>query len=153
MRVLAIDPGTKDSAFVLFDGQQVLDHGQWGNEQLLQRLRRREFGTDTYTTVIEQVQGFGKPVGSEVFETVFWSGRFAQASRPFDRIGRKAVKRHLCGTTTANDAAVRAALFARFGGFPAGFASHKFSALAVAVTWWDQQHGVPAATAVKRGAA
>lgn len=151
MKVLGIDPGNKDSAFVLFDGQRVVDHGHWGNEALLKRLRARTFGDEPYTTVIEQVEGFGKPVGTEIFETVFWSGRFAQASRPFDRVGRKQVKRHLCGRTNVKDQDVRRALFERFGGFPDGFNGHKLSALAVALTWWDRQQSDAAAT--KRGAA
>ena len=138
-RCLAIDPGPKDSAFVLYDGVRILDHGHWGNVALLNRLRQREFGAE-YMTVIEQIEGFGLPVGKETFETVFWSGRFAQASRPFARLGRKAVKRHLCGRTTTKDADVRKALADRFGGgFPAGFSSHRYAALAVAVTWTDLQ--------------
>lgn len=138
MRCLAIDPGPALSAFVLFDGARVVDHGYLQNVSLLNRLKQRTFG-DEYVTVIEQIEGMGLPVGSETFETCFWSGRFAQASRPFDRVKRKVVKRHLCGRVTAKDADVRDALFKRFGGFPAGFTSHRFSALGVAVTWWDQR--------------
>lgn len=138
MNVLAIDPGPTESAFVLYDGERILDHGHWGNVALLNRLRERRFGIE-YTTVIEQIAAMGMAVGAEVFETCFWSGRFAQASRPFDRVKRTAVKRHLCGKTNVNDKAVRAALTARFGGFPSGFVSHRYAALAVAVTWMDQQ--------------
>lgn len=144
-RCLAIDPGNKESAFVLFDGQRILDHGHWGNVALLNRLRERRFGED-YITVIEQMEGFGMQVGSEVLRTVWWAGRFYQASRPAEEVTRKAVKRHLCGKTNVNDKAVREALVQRFGGFPAGFASHRYAALAVAVTWMDQQQ-------VKAGAA
>lgn len=138
MIVLAIDPGNKDSAFVLFDGR-VLDHGHWSNDALLRRLRQRTFSTEPYVTAIEQMASFGMTVGAEVLDTCFWSGRFAQASRPFELIKRTTVKRHLCGKTNTKDKDVRAALYARFGGFPAGFSSHRFSALAVAVTWWDRQ--------------
>ncbi len=139
MRVLAIDPGPTESAFVLYDGQRILDHGHWGNVALLNRLRERRFGEPGYITVLEQISAMGMAVGAEVFETCFWSGRFAQASRPFERVKRTTVKRHLCGKTNVNDKAVRAALLARFGGFPSGFVSHRFAALAVAVTWMDQQ--------------
>lgn len=151
MRVLGIDPGNKDSAFVLFDGERILDHGHWENEALLRRLRARTFGTEPYVTAIEQIAMGGMIAGVEIFDTCFWSGRFAQASRPFDLVKRTTVKRHLCGKTNVNDKAVRAALFERFGGFPQGFTGHKFSALGVAVTWWDQQHGAKADG--KRGAA
>lgn len=141
-RCLAIDPGSEQSAFVLYDhaGERILDHGFLGNVVLLNRLRAKNFGAEPYVTVIEQIEGYGMPVGKEVLETVFWSGRFAQASRPFDRVPRKAVKKHLCGKTNLGDTEVNRALSARFGGgFPAGFKGHQLAALAVAVTWTDQQ--------------
>ena len=65
---------------MLFDGRRVVDHGQLKNEELLQQLRQRLFGTQPYTTVIEQIESMGMAVGAEVFETVFWSGRFAQTA-------------------------------------------------------------------------
>ena len=137
-RVLAIDPGPTESAFVLYDGERILDHGHWGNVALLNRLKQRLFG-EAYVTVIEQVEAMGMSVGKSVFETVFWSGRFAQASRPFDRMPRAKVKLHLTGRRNTKDPDIRAALLKRFGGFPAGFTSHRYAALAVAVTWMDQQ--------------
>lgn len=145
MRCLAIDPGPNESAFVLYDGQRIIDHGHVGNEYLRRRLRQKGFGTEPYTTVIEQISMGGMVAGAEIFETCFWSGRFAEASRPFERVKRTTVKRHLCGRTATGDKDVRRAILARVGGVPAGFAGHKFSALAVAITWLDQQ--VKAATA------
>jgi hypothetical protein len=138
MNVLAIDPGPVESAFVLYDGARILDHGHVSNIALLNRLKQRSFNSDI--TVIEQIEGMGIQAGASIFETCFWSGRFAQASKPFDRIKRKAIKRHLCGRVNTKDQDVRAALITRFGGgFPAGFTGHRFAALAVAVTWMDQQ--------------
>lgn len=146
-RVLAIDPGTKQSAFVLFDGTRVVDHGLLENQALRRRLKAREFGSEPYETVIEQVEHMGKHVGREVFETVFWSGRFAECSRPFGRLTRREVKAHVCHSTAVKDPQVRQALIRRFGGESAikaggalfGFSSHRWAALAVAVTWWDQR--------------
>lgn len=149
VRVLAIDPGPTSSAFVLFDGSSVCDFGQLKNDELLARLRGRTFGAEPYTTVIEQIESMGMAVGAEVFETVFWSGRFAQASRPFDRVTRRAVKLHLCLSMRAKDGNIRQALVDRFGGQSVavgskkhpgplfGLSSHRWAALAVAVTWWD----------------
>lgn len=142
MIALAIDPGPVSSAFVLFDGRRVVDHGQLKNEEPL---------AQPYTTVIEQIESMGMAVGAEVFETVFWSGRFAQASRPFDRVTRRAVKLHLCGSMRAKDQHIRQALIDRFGGKAEavgtkkapgpvfGISSHRWAALAVAVTWCDHQ--------------
>lgn len=148
MKVLAIDPGSEQSAFVLFDGVRVLDHGITDNAELLDRITQRLFGGPGYITVIEQIESFGMAVGRSTFETVFWSGRFAQAAGDFDRLPRSTIKLHLCQLKRAKDANIRQALIDRFGGELAkgtkknpgpihGVTSHKLSALAVAVTWWD----------------
>jgi hypothetical protein len=150
MRCLAIDPGPTQSAFVLFDGVRVIDHDLLTNQALLERLIAREFGGDPYVTVIERIEAMGMSVGESVFETVHWAGRFAQASQPFDRVTRRAVKLHLCGTMRAKDANISQALRDRFGGASAvgrksapgplyGISSHRWAALAVAITWMDQQ--------------
>ena len=105
------------------------------------------------SVVIEKVEGFGMAVGAEVFETVFWSGRFAEAAHPLPvhRIGRKAVKLHLCGTHRAKDSNVRQALIDRYGGKDTaigrkaspgplyGVSGDVWAALAVAVTFADTE--------------
>jgi hypothetical protein len=57
-------------------------------------------------------------VGEEVFETVFWSGRFAEAVNPVPvaRLGRRAVKLAICGDSRAKDPNIRQALIDRYGG-------------------------------------
>ncbi len=99
--------------------------------------------------VIEQIAAMGMAVGAEVFETCFWSGRFAQAWRgPCERLKRHEIKMHLCGNMRAKDANIRVALMDRFGGSQSvgkkktpgplyGIAGDQWSALAVAVTWYD----------------
>ena len=140
--VFAIDPGTTRSAWVLLGRGAPVEHGIVDNEDLLDILVEGPGGC----VVIEKVESFGMAVGAEVFETVFWAGRFAQASpSPFDRIGRKAVKAHLCGSTRAKDANIRQALIDRFGGPDSirkggplyGVKADIWAALAVAVTWRD----------------
>lgn len=152
MRILGIDPGTRESAFVLFDGSRVVDHDFVANQALLARLKSRDFGGE-FLAVIEQIESFGMSVGAEVFETVFWSGRFAQAAGTFDRVTRKTVKLHLCQSPRAKDPNIRQALLDRFGGRDVaigrkgapgplhGMSSHRWAALAVAVTYWDQRQG------------
>ncbi len=105
--------------------------------------------------VIEQIESFGMAVGREVFETVFWTGRFAEAWCPkrFERMPRREVKQHLCRSARATDSNIRQALIDRFGpgtdkafgkkkapGPLFGITGHKIAALAVAITWFDQ-HG------------
>lgn len=148
MRVLAIDPGYVQSAIVEFDGSVLHQHRTVPNEQLL-----KELPCMVGVLVIEQIAAMGMAVGEEVFETVFWSGRFAQSFRgSFERIKRHAIKMHLCGNTRAKDPNIRQALLDRFGPGRAlalgtktrqgplyGVAGDQWAALAVAVTWWDQE--------------
>jgi hypothetical protein len=158
MTLLAIDPGTTQSAWVNAIHDVVLGFGILPNEQLLTWLRvidhPVEGGIDQM--VIEKVESCGMAVGADVFETVFWSGRFAEAAGPLpvDRIGRKAVKLHLCGDTRAKDSNIRQALIDRYGGVGGkraaiglkaspgplyGVSKDVWAALAVAVTYADQR--------------
>lgn len=150
MTLYAIDPGTEQSALVWINASGSV-HGQmWSNDALVMALRGSTVPHPAHL-VIEQIESFGMPVGAEVFETAFWSGRFAEAWRQqgltcsFSRIGRKAVKLALCGTVKAKDANIRQALIDRFGGPSCikkggplhGIKSHLWAALAVAVAYQD----------------
>lgn len=161
--ILAIDPGSSRSAWVRYDPatQTVEDSGIEPNDELLHRLRGGHLialgsgfllGVDTI--VVEWTAPRGMPASAELFETLWWAGRFAEAARlvPVERLQRAAVKRHLCGTTAAKDSNVRAALIDRFGG-PGGkeaaigrkaapgplygVRADVWQALALAVAWAD----------------
>lgn len=153
MIVYAIDPGYEQSAIVVrLDDNEV--HGSIEeNGALLDWLRKCD--ADGHL-VIEQIQSYGMAVGKTVFETVYWSGQFAEAwaSRGGEvhRMPRRDVKLHLCGQARAKDANIRQALIDRFGptkeraigkkatpGPLYGFKSDMWAALAVAVTWHDKQ--------------
>jgi hypothetical protein len=154
LTVLAIDPGYEQSAYVLFDGRAVVEHAIEPNADLLRRLSSRWRGNEISAIVLEQIESFGMAVGREVFETVFWTGRFfdrAQHTTPtVDRMPRRTVKLHLCQSARAQDSNIRVALLDRFGGKERaigkkksagplfGIKSHEWSALAIAVTYWDQ---------------
>lgn len=145
--ILAIDPGPVRSAWLVY-GMNELDFGIVENEAMFEALDR--YMVDV--AVIEKVEGFGMAVGAEVFETVFWSGRFAQCliehghARGVERIGRKAVKIILCGTAKAKDPNIRQALIDRFGGpvatrkggFLYGVSKDVWAALAVAVAFSEK---------------
>ena len=146
--ILAIDPGPIRSAWVLYaSGDEWISAAElMDNEDMLQFLRVNARSYDSI--VIEKIESFGMAVGADVFETVYWSGRFAEAAAPIpvERIGRRLVKLHLCGSARAKDANIRQALLDRF---PEGKGTKKhpgplysisgdlWSALAVAVTWAD----------------
>ena len=153
MIILAIDPGSVSSSLVQYDtrADTLRGRGTMVNTELLEAMRAG-FGSNVDQVVIERVEGYGMPVGVDIFETVYWSGIFTEAVHPVPvaRIGRKAVKIHLCGTARAKDPNVRAALLDRFGGESAkgtkaapgplhGIRADEWAALAVAVTWSDQQ--------------
>lgn len=154
-RIFAIDPGTTESAWVMYD-PEMRKLGAFlkeGNDTLLERLEAVDHSPRPYVAVIEKIESNGMPVGAEVFETVFWSGRFAQALAArgvaVARLPRRAVKLHLNGTMRgANDSTVRQALIDRFGpgkdiaigtkknpGPLYGVAGDVWAALAVAVTF------------------
>lgn len=153
--VFAIDPGSERSGWVRYSPAegQVLGHGDQPNEELLRDLRLAPMGD---VVVIEWTAPRGMPASAQLFETLWWAGRFAQAADPLpvERVPRLDVKRHLTGRTAATDTNVRAALIDRFGGIGGkavaigrkaapgplyGIAGDAWAALAVAVTWADQQ--------------
>jgi hypothetical protein len=157
MRLLAIDPGTRESAWVAFTDGRPVQFGIEPNEAVLDRIA--EAAVDALA--IESVASYGMAVGADVFETVVWIGRFIQRwaddprsyrglDRPVHRVYRRDVKLHLCADSRAKDANVRQALIDRYGpgkdaaigrkatpGPLYGVTSHVWSALAVAVTVAD----------------
>ena len=158
MRLLAIDPGPVESAAVEIHAEDGVPrwHAKWTNHEMLAWL------DDTYATdcAIEMIASYGMAVGAEVFETAFWTGRFADrwetgprldpkvmARRPALLIYRREVKLHLCDSPRANDSNIRQALIDRYGpgkdravGLKAspgplyGLTRDRWAALAVAVT-------------------
>jgi hypothetical protein len=143
--VLAIDPGTTRSAWLRFDAVRPQGFGITANDVLVQALRS---GGLPEVVVIEKVESYGMAVGAEVFDTVFWSGRFAEAASRVAvvMLPRRAVKLALCGDSRAKDANIRQALIDRFGGSAAvgrkaapgplyGISRDVWSALAIAVTY------------------
>lgn len=162
MIIAAIDPGPTHSALLVLEGTRVhLAAPAFENAAVLEWIRNGDDELEIVADVllIEKIEAQGMAVGAEVFETVFWSGRFAQAWEAgvgdvAVRIGRRAIKLALCGTSRANDGNIRAALLDRFGGLTAavgkkrtpgplyGVKSHAWAALALAVTY-QQQDGMP----------
>jgi len=140
--ILAIDPGTTESGWCLFDGA-IYGSGIWKNERLIAHP-----WPAADKCAIEMIAHYGMLVGREVFETCVWIGRFQQKWRAPDEVRliyRRDVKLHLCGSSRAKDANIRQALIDRLGpigtkkdpGPLYGVKSHAWAALAVAVTAFD----------------
>lgn len=149
-RILAVDPGTEQSGWVLLSGGRVEDSGVHSNHDVLRWIQAGQ-GADILA--IEMIAGMGMTVGQTTFETVRWIGRFQQAWREPEAVRlvyRSEVKTFLCGNQQAKDANIRQALldiFPATGGGERpqigtkarpgplyGVSSHAWSALAVAMT-------------------
>lgn len=112
-RILAIDPGPKESAWVVLDGTTVTA-GMALNDALVIRLRDY-WKADVLA--VEMIASYGMAVGEEVFTTCVWIGRFVEAwAGPFKLVPRLEVKMCLCHDSRAKDANIRTALLDRFGG-------------------------------------
>lgn len=142
-RILAIDPGTTQSAYVLWDGVTAHAKGILPNADLRALLLSRDLAP--YDLIAcEMIASYGMAVGREVFETCVFIGRLqeiaARQETPFRFVFRKDVKLHLCGSPRAKDANIRQALIDKHGapgtrkqpGRLFGFNSHLWAALAVA---------------------
>lgn len=153
-KVLAIDPGSEQSAFVVWDGKQILDKGILENDYLVRALKNYVFrNISIYNTilVIEDMVIIFKGAGKEITDTLKWAGRFFEAwggTAVF--VPRYKVRVALCGTMQSTDATVRNVLVARFGGKEVavgkkaspgplyGVKKDMWSALALAVYYYDQ---------------
>lgn len=139
MRVVALDPGTTETAMVVWDNG-LIEADYLSNMEMRARLKANHFG-GADLVAIEMVQSFGMAVGKETFETVRWVGRFEECSiPPVMLVYRSQVKLHLCNSSRAKDANVMQALKDKHGipgtkkkpGPLWGISNHKWSALAVA---------------------
>ncbi len=116
MRILAIDPGTTKSAYVIYEKGVIVEFGIKLNQELLQKIvfDKSELCTCEHLA-IEMIASYGMAVGQEVFETCVWIGRFVQAwTSPITMIYRKDVKIHLCNSMRAKDGNIRQAIIDRY---------------------------------------
>ena len=153
MKILAIDPGNEQSAFVLWEGNFIHNMGIWPNQKLIDSIHEFEYDI----MAIEMIASYGMPVGKTTFETCVWIGRFYERcfmSTPVIKffegkirlIYRKDVKIHLCNSMKAKDSNIRQALIDRFGecgtkknpGILYGVSKDIWSALAIAVYSHDK---------------
>lgn len=159
--LLALDPGSEKTGVVLMDPDTwvISAHAILPNPELLLMIQGGAYGASHL--VIEEVRSYGNIVGRTIFQTVFWSGRFAQA---FESMGvgrwsmmqRQLVYRSLLARPTGTDAMVSCAVrdlyaerFAgRLGGGKVpvkgkkaspgplyGVKADEWQALALALTW------------------
>jgi hypothetical protein len=140
--VLAIDPGTDESACVLWDGGRLIAAFMCRNQDMRDKLLQAHYDK----CAIEMVACYGMAVGKSVFETCLWIGRFIEMSMDVgpdeqpELIYRRDVKLHHCQSARAKDANVRQALIDKYGepgkkgnpGLTYGLKSHLWQAFAIA---------------------
>jgi len=126
-------------------GSAVRSSGESSNEEMLAMVAMHQG-----SLAIEMIASYGMPVGSEIFDTCVWIGRFLQAhARPASvkLVKRHEVKMHLCGSMRAKDSHIRQRLIDIYGpgkeaaigrksspGPLYGVKGHAWAALAVGVT-------------------
>lgn len=156
MIVLAIDPGPVQSAWVAWDGNEILGCEIKDNDLVIQLLNIGLLAPRTCypeILVIEQIKSYGMAVSDSIFDTVFWTGRFVQAWEPgkWVRVPRMDVKIHLCHQAKAKDANIAQALKDRFEpgllpkqrpkGLLRNLRKDLWAAFALAVTYLDKNGG------------
>lgn len=130
MKLLAIDPGSTHSAYVVIETDDLAP--KWFDKIDNEELLELPYLKNSPHVAIEMVAhyGSGMPAGKTVFDTCVWIGRFWQAAHDaaaeyyrivgteqplrVDLVPRKTVVTHLCGSSKANDGNVIQALIDRF---------------------------------------
>lgn len=150
MRLLGVDPGYTESAYVLYDTERELpiEFAKVPNAEMLAYLD----GCSADELAVEHIASYGMSVGKEVFATAVFIGRimerWVQPGRTEARaIYRADVKLHLTHSRRSKDPNVRQALIDKWGpgkdraigkkaspGPLYGLTGDCWSALAVAVT-------------------
>jgi hypothetical protein len=147
MSILAIDPGCNESAYALLrEDLSLASFGKIYNTDMLEVIKNKYYEH----MAIEMVASYGMAVGQEIFETVFWIGRFWETALLTDckyiqKVYRKDEKMNLCHSMKAKDSNIRQALIDRFGvvgvkktpGWFYGVSKDVWAAIAVGVTYHD----------------
>ena len=159
--ILAIDPGTTESAYVFYQAGKLIGFDKVRNEDLLTIVANARGGS-TELMAIEMPACYGMEVGRSIMETCEWVGIFRQAFGLHDahkvyrksrnhKNGVEGVCMHLCKNNRAKDKNVRQAILDRYpstggGKTPQvgikakpgplfGVSTDVWSALAVAITF------------------
>lgn len=144
MIVIGIDPGAKQSGFVLWNPEnETITYKDILDNEIIPSFIRE--APPKSIVAIEQLRGYGLRVGNDIFDSIWWSGRFAQAAKsagmPFYMLPRADICNHLTDNPKCGDKGIRDALIDRYGeqgnkkepGRLYGIKSHMWAALAAAV--------------------
>ena len=124
MRVIAIDPGSETSSWIVVDTESlaVLSHDEAANRDLAYSLH---YYTEKFSgachLAIEYMRPRGMKTSQQEMDTQFWAGRLVQSwvltyGDTWTPIARSQEKMTICGSPRANDANIRQACIDRYGG-------------------------------------
>jgi len=151
--MIAIDPGTYESAYLMMVAGQIQCFDIIENDDLLCILDQLEKSA----VVVESIESYGMPVGKDVFLTAEFIGEVKQVCKTighsFEKMPRRKVKMELCNSAAAKDGNVRQAIIDLYeptggGKMPQigvkkdpgplyGVTKHVWSALAIAIVWGE----------------
>jgi len=115
--ILAIDPGNIESAYVLWDGEKMLDKNYLPNKECLSKFEQQRF-QNIDCVVIEMVSSYGMPIGQNTIDTCVWIGIFKQFfhNKEVHLRFRQTVKMHHCHALNGvNDGAINNVLKGKYG--------------------------------------
>lgn len=107
--ISGLDPGTEETGWALYCPGEGISSGIEKNANMLTMIQRWEV-VDPVRLAIEMFSSFGVPVGREVFETVWWIGRFTQAWHTPDAV--RLVYRETSSCTCAEARGLKTRTFA-----------------------------------------
>ena len=118
-RILALDPGSSETGWVIIDHDpRQVEGGKMPNARVLTGLREEAVSFDV--VLIEYPGAWGIPIetAAQAMETLWWSGRFAEAAMPVElvRVTRDEVKRKLLdgARVKSADSVIRGLLIDRY---------------------------------------
>jgi hypothetical protein len=137
--IIGIDPGNKETAFVVITGGKIREHHYLPNDEALDVLQiiDKNYICDIYC---EMIASYGMSVGKSIFDTCLFIGRIIEALPSVKLITRNVIKNVICNSSKAKDANIRQALIDIYGevgtkknqGGTFGMSGDKWAALAVA---------------------
>jgi len=158
MRILAIDPGPAESAWVLMENLKIKQSNKEANDDIRQSLEYDYWDHDILA--MEEIVG-RKWAGREITDSAFWSGRLCEASvASFTLINRSKIRWHIGQDKGTNDSKIITRLIERFTPdlyqqfvdkeltrnkmvnaarekYFKGFVADIWQAYALGVTWYD----------------
>lgn len=138
--IIGIDPGNKETAFVILQNGNIASHYYLANGEALETLQAIDEMEDDIEIYCEMIASYGMPVGKSIFDTCLFIGQILEALPDTKLITRNVVKNCICHSSKAKDANIRQALIDIYGeqgtkknpGGTFGISGDKWAALAVA---------------------